>query len=155
MAACGLLETTGMETHNDASPRRLTQSFAMVAVWQFLCFVVLIAFVWAAEVLDIKHLVYDTPQEPVDWLKAGLLTAAIIAVAIVTVGHTHLQEKRILRGYFIVCSYCHKVQIENKAWQQMEAYVSDKTEAEFTHGICPHCYERAMKELAATPKPEG
>lgn len=120
-----------------------------VAVWQFMCFLLLITFVWASEVVDLKHLVYDTPPAPVDWLKASLISAAIAAVCIITVGHTYLQEKRILRGLIIVCSYCHKVQIENRAWQQMELYVSDRSLAEFTHGVCPVCYEQKMRELNA------
>ncbi len=118
-----------------------------VAFWQFMCFLLLICFVWAAEIVDLKHLLYGTPHEPADWLKASLITAGIIAVCIVTVGHTYLQKKRILRGFIIVCSYCKKVQIENSAWQQMEAYVSDRTLAEFSHGVCPSCYDRIIKEL--------
>lgn len=125
--------------------------FEHVAAWQFACFVLLIAFVWAAEIVDLKHMVYDTPHEPVDWLKASLLTAAILAVGVITVGHTYVQSKRILRGCIIVCSYCHKVQIENRAWQQMELYVSHRSLAEFSHGVCPTCYERVAAELERDP----
>lgn len=121
-----------------------------VALWQFICFLILICFVWAAEVLDLKHMVYDTPAEPIDWLKASLLTAAIITVCIITVGHTYTQEKRILRGFIIVCSYCRKVQVEKTGWQQMEMYVSDRTLAEFTHGVCPTCYEKVMRDLESS-----
>lgn len=127
----------------------LRRLFELVAVWQFVCFAALIAFVWAAEVLDIKHLVYDEPAAPVDWLRASLITAAILAVAAVTVGQTYLQEKRILRGLIIVCSYCHKVRADQDAWQQMEAYISDKTKAQFSHGICPHCFEQQSAEIDA------
>jgi hypothetical protein len=129
---------------NEAEMRRPLE---FVALWQFACFIMLIAFVWAAEVVDLKHLMYNTPREPVDWLKASILTAGIITIGIITVGHTYIQEKRILRGFIIVCSYCHKVQIENRAWQQMEVYVSDRSLAEFTHGVCPTCYERVMGGL--------
>lgn len=129
----------------DQAPMR--QPLEFVALWQFLCFMLLICFVWAAEAVDLKHILYDTPRESVDWLQASILTAAIITVGIITVGHTYLQEKRILRGFIIVCSYCHKVQVEKSAWQQMELYVSDRTLAEFTHGVCPVCYEKIMHDL--------
>ena len=141
-----------MENHHEAEHKSLRHPFEMVAVWQFLCFIALIAFVWASEVLDIKHLVYDAPEAPVDWLKASLLTAAILVIAVITVGQTYLQEKRILRGFIIVCSYCHKVQVEKEAWQQMESYVSGKTLAEFSHGVCPSCYDRVLGDLERTPK---
>jgi hypothetical protein len=126
------------------SPRRPLE---FVAMWQFLCFVILICFVWAAEIVDLKHILYETPLEPVDWLKASILTAAILAVGIITVGHTYIQEKRMLRGFIIVCSYCHKVQVDKSAWQQMEAYVSDRTKAEFSHGVCPVCYDKIIHDL--------
>lgn len=140
-----------MDKMPEAEHKSLSRPLEFVALWQFLCFFLLIAFVWAAEIVDLKHMIFDTPCEPVDWLKASLLTAGIITVGIITVGHTYLQEKRMLRGFIIVCSYCHKVQIEESGWQQMEVYVSDRTLAEFTHGVCPSCYERVMHELDVPP----
>ena len=137
------------EEKKDQDFRRPLES---VAAWQFISFFMLIAFVWASEILDLKHMVYNTPRAPVDWLQASLITAGIITVGIVTVGHTYLQEKRMLKGFIVVCSYCHKVQIEDRAWQQMEIYVSDRSLAEFTHGVCPTCYEKVMSEINA-PRP--
>lgn len=135
----------------------LRKVFEHVAAWQFLCFILLIAFVWAAEVVDLKHVLFGTKrQTEVDWLHACMLTAAVIAVGIITVGQTYMQGKRILRGYIIVCSYCHKVQIENRAWQQMEIYVSRHSEAEFSHGVCPGCFQRLSAELdREEPKGSG
>ena len=52
----------------------------------------------------------------------------------------------MLRGFITVCSYCKKVRIDEKAWQQMEIFVADRTLAEFTHGICPHCYDRVLHQ---------
>lgn len=126
---------------------RIKRPLEYVALWQFLCFFLLVCFVWAAQIVDLKRFIFSTAPATADWLQTCLLTAGIIAVGIITVGYTYIQEKRILRGFIIVCSYCHKVQIENKAWQQMEAYVSDHTRAEFTHGVCPTCYERIMHDL--------
>lgn len=49
-----------------------------------------------------------------------------------------LAEVRTLRGLIRVCAWCKKVAVEDE-WQQLEAYVRDRTHAEFTHGICPAC----------------
>ena len=136
-----------MQNAGEKGREQMRRPLEHVAAWQFSCFAMLICFVWAEESIGLKHLLYDTPAEPLDWLKASLLTAAIITVAIITVGHTYVQEKRMLRGFIIVCSYCHKVQIEKHAWQQMEGYVADRTLAEFTHGVCPNCYEKVMNDL--------
>lgn len=63
------------------------------------------------------------------------------------------QRVRLLAGLVPICSYCKKVRGAGKpaedrsAWHDMEQYLSIKTEAEFTHGMCPDCFERVMEEL--------
>ncbi|MEO8680105.1 MAG: hypothetical protein ABI665_13720 [Vicinamibacterales bacterium] len=48
-------------------------------------------------------------------------------------------ELKTLRGIINICAYCQKIHDEAGAWQQIEAYVREHTEAEFSHGICPDC----------------
>jgi hypothetical protein len=55
-------------------------------------------------------------------------------------------EVKTLSGLLPICSYCKNVRDDKGYWQQVEAYVADHSGAEFTHGICPDCYE---KEIAA------
>jgi len=52
-----------------------------------------------------------------------------------------LEEVRTLRGIIPICSYCKKIRDDAGSWQQVEAYVSDHTEAAFSHGICPRCLQ--------------
>ena len=118
-----------------------------VAFWQALGFVLLICVIWTAHVLNLSSAVYQISATEAGWYQSWLLTAAVIVIGFVTVAHTYLQERRILRGLIIVCSYCHKVQIDRAAWQQMELFVSDRTLAEFTHGVCPSCYERVTHKM--------
>ncbi|MEI7997772.1 MAG: PAS domain S-box protein [Methylococcaceae bacterium] len=58
-----------------------------------------------------------------------------------------LEEVRTLRGIVPICSYCKKIRDDEGYWSQVEHYVSDHTEAQFSHAICPVCYEKIMKEL--------
>ena len=55
-----------------------------------------------------------------------------------------LSNVRRLRGLLPICSYCKKVRRDSNYWQQIERYIADHSEAEFTHGICPECYEKAL-----------
>ncbi|HXW97650.1 MAG TPA: response regulator transcription factor [Gemmatimonadales bacterium] len=55
------------------------------------------------------------------------------------------QEVRQLEGLLPICSYCKKIRDELDRWSQVEDYVSRHTEAQFSHGICPDCYERHLK----------
>jgi hypothetical protein len=49
---------------------------------------------------------------------------------------------RILSGLLPICSVCKKIQSEGGAWEQLELYIRDHSEADFTHGICKECFER-------------
>lgn len=49
-----------------------------------------------------------------------------------------------LEGLLPICSYCKKIKDDENTWQQMESYISKRTEANFSHGICPDCYEKHM-----------
>lgn len=56
-------------------------------------------------------------------------------------------EIKTLRGIVPICSYCKKIRDDKGYWNQVEQYVSDHTEARFSHGICPACYEKQMKQM--------
>lgn len=48
-------------------------------------------------------------------------------------------EIRILQGIIPICASCKNVRTDEGTWEQVEAYVRDHSEAEFSHGICPEC----------------
>jgi len=52
-----------------------------------------------------------------------------------------LAEVRTLRGILPICAHCKRVRTDEGSWQQVEEYVRDHTEAEFSHGICPECVQ--------------
>jgi hypothetical protein len=50
-----------------------------------------------------------------------------------------LAKVQILSGFLPICSSCKKVRDDRGYWNQIEAYISEHSEAEFSHGICPEC----------------
>ncbi len=60
-----------------------------------------------------------------------------------------------LHGLLPICSYCKKVRDDNNYWQQIESYISEHSEAEFSHGICPQCYEEHIAPLLKKQQSEG
>jgi sigma-B regulation protein RsbU (phosphoserine phosphatase) len=70
---------------------------------------------------------------------------------------THaLQQVKQLQGLLPICSYCKKIRGDNNYWQQVESYISQRSEAQFSHGICPDCFESIVKpELLTLSKAEG
>lgn len=55
------------------------------------------------------------------------------------------REVRQLQGLLPICSYCKRIRDEADAWSQVEEYVSRRTEAQFSHGICPSCYDQHLQ----------
>lgn len=62
-----------------------------------------------------------------------------------------LEEVRTLRGLLPICSWCRKVRDDEGLWTQIEQYVSQRTEAAFTHGMCPECSTRFRAEFGIDP----
>ena len=58
-----------------------------------------------------------------------------------------LSQVKQLQGILPICSYCKKVRDDQNYWQQVESYISDHADVQFSHGICPDCYERVIREF--------
>jgi sigma-B regulation protein RsbU (phosphoserine phosphatase) len=52
-----------------------------------------------------------------------------------------------LRGLLPICASCKKIRDDKGYWNQIESYIRDHTEAEFTHGICPECMKKLYPDL--------
>jgi hypothetical protein len=66
-----------------------------------------------------------------------------------------VSELKVLSGLLPICAWCKKVRDDHGYWNRIEAYLSARTEAQFTHGICPDCTQKVMAEdsaLAGLPK---
>jgi PAS domain S-box-containing protein len=53
-----------------------------------------------------------------------------------------LAEVKKLSGFLPICASCKKIRDDQGYWQQIEAYIRDHSEAQFSHGICPECAEK-------------
>jgi PAS domain S-box-containing protein len=53
-----------------------------------------------------------------------------------------LSKVRTLEGLLPICSHCKRIRDAGGHWTRIEAYLSARTEAEFSHGICPECVKQ-------------
>ena len=60
-----------------------------------------------------------------------------------------LADVKQLSGMLPICSSCKKVRDDHGYWSQIETYLSEHTEATFTHGVCPDCAQRFREEIQA------
>ena len=58
-----------------------------------------------------------------------------------------LANVKLLSGMLPICASCKKIRDDTGYWEQIEAYISDHSEAEFSHGLCPDCEKKAYEEL--------
>ena len=58
-----------------------------------------------------------------------------------------LETIKTLQGIIPICANCKKIRDDKGAWNQMEAYISQHSEAKFSHSICPKCIEELYPEL--------
>jgi hypothetical protein len=58
-----------------------------------------------------------------------------------------LRHVQRLQGLLPICMYCHKIRTDEKSWQQIELYISEHSDATFTHGLCPECARKHYPEL--------
>ncbi len=57
-------------------------------------------------------------------------------------------QVRQLEEMLPICSYCKKIRDDQNYWQQIEGYINERTGSEFSHSVCPDCYQRViMPEL--------
>ena len=58
-----------------------------------------------------------------------------------------LAEVKTLRGFIPICASCKKIRDDAGYWQQIEKYIQDRSDAQFSHGLCPECKEVALAEI--------
>ncbi len=55
------------------------------------------------------------------------------------------EELWTLEGLLAVCSYCKRIREPDGRWGSLERYIEQRSKAEFSHGVCPTCYEKHLK----------
>jgi DNA-binding response OmpR family regulator len=56
-----------------------------------------------------------------------------------------LTRVKQLQGLLPICAYCKKIRNDRNYWQQVESYIIEHSAAQFTHGICPDCYQNIVR----------
>lgn len=65
-----------------------------------------------------------------------------------------LSEVKQLRGIIPICSAWKKIRDDAGYSHQVESYIHDRTEAEFSHGVCPDCMKRLNADFSDETKEE-
>jgi PAS domain S-box-containing protein len=63
-----------------------------------------------------------------------------------------LNEIKTLQGIIPICMHCKEIKDDTGSWNQLEKYISEHSEAQFSHGICEKCLEKYYPEIAEQEK---
>jgi len=58
-----------------------------------------------------------------------------------------MSEIKKLKGILPICASCKKIRDDKGYWQQVELYIRDHSDAEFSHGICPDCARELYPDI--------
>jgi hypothetical protein len=68
---------------------------------------------------------------------------------------------RQLHGLLPICCYCKSIRTDQNYWQQLEHYLAEHSDVQFSHGICPSCFKSVVepqleaRRQSGSPRPQG
>lgn len=124
--------------------------FKRVIVYETIAFSVIIILIWLDEIIDIPDLLLGAEETPPNWRESLFESVCIIILFMVIIRFTSSLFKRMryLEGILPVCASCKRIRDEEGNWHQIESYVRERSDADFSHGICPECREKLYPEFS-------
>lgn len=120
-----------------------------IIIYEAILFIFAVSVIWIDEIIDIPHLIFNAEPTPINWKEALFESIVIFVFGIVIIGMTTKLFKKMksLEGILPICSSCKKIRDDKGTWHHIEGYVRDRSEAEFSHGICPECEKKLYPEF--------
>ena len=83
------------------------------------------------------------------WCLVNIIFTLMVNRVIRGIQAQHAAEKKvkIFQGILPICSHCKNIRKEDGFWVQMEHYVQNHSEADFSHGICLDCMQKHYDEF--------
>ncbi len=115
-----------------------------------IAFATVIVIIWLDELLDLPYRLLLGVPTPVNLIEAVIETILIVIVWRISYASccNLLNKINILEGMLPICSSCKKIRNDQQQWEPVEQYVSAKTQASFTHSLCPDCLRKLYPEKA-------
>lgn len=107
---------------------------------EFVGFITVIALIWIDEIFDLPHHLLGTEKTPLNWSESLFETTMVSVLACFVALLTRRLLKRVksLEGLLPICSICKKIRV-NEKWVPVEQYIGERSDADFSHGLCPDC----------------
>jgi hypothetical protein len=118
-------------------------------VYETIAFSFIILMIWFDEVIDIPYLLLGAEATPLNWRESLFESVCTVILGAFVIRFTNnlLQRMKYLEGILPICASCKKIRDKNDNWHQIESYVRERSDAEFSHGICPECAEKLYPDF--------
>ena len=83
----------------------------------------------------------------ISWIAEQLRSAQRRAEANERAAREALSQVKALSGLLPICAACKKIRNRDGSWSHIETYIRSHSEADFTHGICPQCFDRLYPDF--------
>jgi hypothetical protein len=80
-------------------------------------------------------------EEGVNATVAAVVLAVFVWLVLLASAQRRSLEREVqtLRGLLPICSFCKKIRDPQGEWQPLERFIGERSQAEFSHGVCPEC----------------
>ena len=118
-----------------------------VILYEIAGFAGIMVLLWLDEILDLPWRLFGGQPTPINWMESIIESFFVLILGAFVVSMTirHLRRIKYLEGFLPICAYCKKIRIDGN-WIPFEQYISDHSNATFTHGYCPECAEKHFNE---------
>jgi hypothetical protein len=109
---------------------------------------------WAVYVVVYGFIRIDALRDFIFGLLVGFQVFAAFGLAVMVMDRIRLRaeenERRVtqLEKLLPICSYCKKIRDKNNGWHVIETYIEERTDSQFSHGICPECLGKHFPDYA-------
>jgi hypothetical protein len=120
-----------------------------VIVYEKIAFASIILLIWLDEAIDIPALLLGAEPTPFNWRESFFESACILILCAVIIRVTNniFQRMKYLEGMLPICASCKRIRDEKENWHPIESYVRERSDAEFSHGICPECAQKLYPDF--------
>lgn len=121
--------------------------------YEALGFLLVCLLLWLDEIFDFPHYVLGAPETPINWRESLLESffVFVLGVFVIYMSYRIIRKVKYLEGFLPVCSFCKKIRV-GKEWIQLEKYITDHSEAVFSHSLCPECAEKHYGDILRKAK---
>lgn len=114
-----------------------------VIVYENMAFLFIIVFIWLDEIIDLPNLLLGADATAVNWRESLFESVIIVILGATIIYFTNriFLRMKYLEGTLAVCASCKKIRDDKGDWHPIESYIRERSEANFSHGICPECAE--------------